>query len=77
MQVAEPEGTRATEPVPLRLECWQNGELIIQESGLEGLNLGAVLREHSALFRRQAGEAAEVVVLALGDATCLVRPQAP
>lgn len=62
-----------TAPVAMRLECWQQGQRIIAEAPLQGFNLGTALRGQAVLFQADNG-AAEVVVLPLGESTCLIRP---
>ena len=67
-------GRPVTKAQPMRLECWQHGQRIISEAPLQGFNLGPALRGQSVQFPRGGSGAAEVVLLAVGDATCLLRP---
>lgn len=73
-KMPEREAAPVVRSVPLGVECWQQGQRIIAERGLKGPNLGAVLREQALLLTRRDGGGAEVVIVALGDTTCLLQP---
>ncbi|MEZ5823352.1 MAG: hypothetical protein R3C97_00960 [Geminicoccaceae bacterium] len=57
---------------PLRLQCWQQGKLLFEKSGLTGLNLGPLLEKNTIQLRRQNRQDTSVFVTELGESLCLV-----
>jgi len=56
----------------LRLQCWQNGVRIIDETGLAGISVKSLLEPETLLFN-SGREEARVIVLSLEESTCLVQ----
>ncbi len=55
-----------------RLQCWQNGVRIIDETGLAGISVKSLL-EPETLLLGGGGDLARVIVLSLEESTCLVQ----
>ncbi len=58
---------------PLELSCWQDGEKIIQETGLRALSLSGEFSEKTLSFTRDEGAEPRLLVLNMGRSLCLVK----
>lgn len=58
----------------LRVQCWQEGEEIIDQTNLRGLSLSAATRQESVTFKRVGDDQPSVFILAVADGMCLIQP---
>lgn len=54
-----------------RLECWQGGNRIMSQSGLQAMTVGPALRGKTISFRRPGGQGASVVLLPFEHSLCV------
>jgi len=54
-----------------RLECWQGGNRILSQSGLQAMTVGAALKGRTISFRRPGGQGASVVLLPFEHSLCV------
>ncbi|MCB2012677.1 MAG: hypothetical protein R3C70_14690 [Geminicoccaceae bacterium] len=57
---------------PLRVQCWQEGRMVLEQHGLEGLNMGPLLKDSTLQLRRRGEQATSLVITHLGDSLCIV-----
>ncbi|MCB1970760.1 MAG: hypothetical protein R3D03_21195 [Geminicoccaceae bacterium] len=57
---------------PLRVQCWQHGVLVLEQHGLEGLNMGPLLQESTLQLRRRGERPTSLFIAQLGDSLCMV-----
>ncbi len=58
---------------PLRLQCWQEGREIIDQSDLYGMSLKPLLEQASVSFKREGTQGFAVHIISLDDTICLVQ----
>lgn len=58
----------------LRVQCWQKGIKIIDQTDLSGLSLNAVTRQRSVSFKREGDPQPSVFVLPFEDSLCMIQP---
>lgn len=54
-----------------RLECWQGGNRIMSQSGLQAMTVGPALKGKTISFRRPGGQGASVVLLPFEHSLCV------
>lgn len=70
---SRPGGELVTAPnARLQMQCWQKGSKILEETDLEGVDLGTVLRSNSMSLRRRGQDGTSVVVVPFNDTVCTV-----
>lgn len=70
-----PKGTTETvHDGRLRVQCWQEGEEIIDQANLRGLSLSSATRQESVSFKRVGDDQPSVFILAVADGMCLIQP---
>jgi hypothetical protein len=60
---------------PLRLQCWQEGIKVVDQTGLEGLSLSAANQPTTASFKRRHDGAPDVFLMSFEHGLCLVEPE--
>ncbi len=58
---------------PLRLQCWQEGREIIDQSDLYGMSLKPILDQASVSFKRIGTRGFAVHIISVNDTICLVQ----
>jgi hypothetical protein len=56
----------------LRTQCYQHGTKIVDIDGLDGLNLGTVLRDNVMMLKRDGEDGASVIVVPMDETVCVV-----
>lgn len=56
----------------LETKCYQHGTKIVDVGGLEGLNLGTILRDRVLTLKRSGSDGASVVIVPLNETVCVV-----
>jgi hypothetical protein len=54
-----------------RLECWQEGNRIMSQSGLKAMTVGAALKGKTVSFRGPGGQGASVVLISFDHSLCV------
>ena len=65
--------TRLATNTPIRVECWQEGRKIIDETQLYSFSVNSLLEQVSVSFRREARGNPDVFIVSLKHATCLIQ----
>ncbi|MGF1475154.1 MAG: hypothetical protein ACFB6S_06265 [Geminicoccaceae bacterium] len=65
--------TKITSEGALQVACWQEGVKIIDETALEGVNIGALIESETLIFRELEDGDKRVLVVPLDEALCLVK----
>ena len=58
---------------PLRLQCWQFGREIIDQSDLHSMSLKPLLEQDSVSFKRKGTKGAAVHIVSVDDTVCMVQ----
>lgn len=72
-QLYQKDGQSVGPRVPLRVQCWQFGREIIDESGLQDMSLKPLLEHDSVSFKREGTQGAAVHIISVDDTVCLVQ----
>ncbi len=66
-------GERVGSETPLRVQCWQFGREIIDQSDLHSMSLKPLLEQESVSFKRKGTEGVAVHILSVEDTVCMVQ----
>ena len=61
---------RAIEQAPMHVRCWQNGILILEQDGVEGLNLAPLLNQKTLTLRQEGKTDTSFIITAMGESLC-------
>ncbi len=56
----------------LRTRCYQHGTKIVDVGKLDGLNVGALLRDSVLTLKGKGGDGASVIIVPLDETVCVV-----
>ena len=57
-----------------RLQCWQEGKKVVDESALQGMTVGPALNGSTISFRRRGEQGASVVLISVDRNLCMTSP---
>ena len=57
-----------------RLQCWQEGEKVVDEAELQGMTVGPALNGSTISFRRRGEQGASVVLISVDRNLCMTSP---
>lgn len=71
-KLGSPGGQPVTVGSNLQATCWQQGIKVIEEGGLEGVNVGSLLATNAVNFKRPDQGGAAVMIVPVATAVCLI-----
>ncbi len=57
-----------------RLQCWQEGRMVVDEPGLQAMTVGPALNGSTISFRRRGEQGASVVLISVDRNLCMTSP---